>query len=185
MVTTPSCSKLAATVYNSFSFRTVTISPSAAIRSLTSWRKRLGTKGAGFSHCRSNISGVRTRPISRTSRKPLVVINPVVAPRCSSKVLDPTVVPCSTSTTSSGPQFAAFSKLCTPDKTARSSWSGVEAHFRHHVLPSLSLKTKSVKVPPISTPIRKPVVMHHSAFIQANGLTLTGIAQQVREHDKN
>ena len=55
--------------------------PSAAMRSTTSSRCRRGTSGLGLSHVRSNMSGMRMRPISSTSRKPRVVISPVLAPR--------------------------------------------------------------------------------------------------------
>ena len=42
---------------------------------------------------------MRMRPISSTSRKPRVVISPVLAPDRCRMVLEPTVVPCSTSST--------------------------------------------------------------------------------------
>jgi hypothetical protein len=48
-------------------------------RSVTSTLARRGTRGAGLVQPRSNISGVRTRPISGTSRNPRVVISPVSA----------------------------------------------------------------------------------------------------------
>ena len=54
------------------------LEPSAAMRSATSIRCRLGTNGFGFSQVRSNMSGMRMRPISSTSRKPRVVISPVL-----------------------------------------------------------------------------------------------------------
>ena len=74
-----------------------TTEPSAAMRSTTSSRWRRGTSGAGLSQVRSNMSGIRMRPISSTSRKPRVVIRPVRAPLRCRMVLEPTVVPCSTS----------------------------------------------------------------------------------------
>ena len=60
----------------SFSCSGSTIVPSAAMRSATSSRYRRGTSGFGFDQVRSNISGIRIRPISSTSRNPRVVIRP-------------------------------------------------------------------------------------------------------------
>ena len=58
----------------------LTTLPSAAMRSSISTRWRRGTSGVGLLQVRSNISGMRMRPISSTSRKPRVVMRPVLAP---------------------------------------------------------------------------------------------------------
>ena len=156
MASTPSAANAAATMYSSSSSSAVITVPSAVMRSLTSRRNRLGTRGMGFSHCKSNMSGVRTRPISRTSRKPLLVIRPVFAPCFCSNVLEPTVVPWRTSSRSDGARSARRNKSQMPSNTATSGRSGVEAHLWYQMPPPPSLNARSVHVPPISTPIRAP-----------------------------
>ncbi len=69
---------------------------------------------AGLSQVRSNMSGIRMRPISSTSRKPRVVIRPVRAPLRCRMVLEPTVVPCSTSATAAGSIESSASSCATP-----------------------------------------------------------------------
>src|SRR3546814_7876029 len=56
------------------------ISPFDPMRSLSPRRYRREASGTGFCHARSNIVGVRMRPISSMSRKPDVVSTPVNAP---------------------------------------------------------------------------------------------------------
>ena len=131
-----------------------TMLPSAAIRSSTSKRRWRGTSGSGLSQVRSNMPGVRSRPISSTSRKPLVVSSPTRPPRFCSRVLEPTVVPCSTSVMSPGAMPASSRSAATPARTACSGWSGVDETFFAKRRPSSATRTRSVNVPPISTPMR-------------------------------
>ena len=85
----------------------VTTLPSAPMRSTASNRQRRGTSGSGLRQARSNMPGVRIRPISSTSRKPRVVSRPVRAPTFCRIVFDATVVPCTTSATSLGSSRAS------------------------------------------------------------------------------
>ncbi len=128
--------------------------PSAAMRSVTSKRRRRGTRGAGLSQVRSNMPGVRSRPISSTSRKPRVVIRPAGPPVPCRMALEPTVVPCSTPRTSAGASLASSSAAAIPSSTAVSGLCGVEGSLRVEIRPVSVISTTSVNVPPISTPIR-------------------------------
>ena len=73
--------------------------PSGRSFSVTSSRSRRSTSARGLVQRRSYSTGMRRSRISRMSRKPRVVISAVRAPLPSSTVLEPTVVPCSTSVT--------------------------------------------------------------------------------------
>src|SRR5215468_5406482 len=79
----------AATSATSSGCRTV---PSARIRSATSRRRLRGTSGSGFAMSRSYSSNFRSRPISRVSAKPAVVMSPVTAPLRSISALVKSVV---------------------------------------------------------------------------------------------
>ncbi len=74
--------------------------PSGRIFSVTVSRIRRSTSATGLVQCRSYSLGMRRSRISSTSRKPAVVISAVRAPLPSRMVLEPIVVPCSTSATS-------------------------------------------------------------------------------------
>ena len=67
--------------------------PSASVRSSTSTRRSRSTIGVKSPH-KPQVRRRSRRRISRTSRKPQVVITPIFGPRRSSSVLVPTVVPC-------------------------------------------------------------------------------------------
>ena len=73
--------------------------------------------------------GVRTRPISSTSRKPRVVIRPVFAPAFWRRALEPTVVPWSTDPTSDAGMPAVARSCAMPVSTASSGRAGVEDTF--------------------------------------------------------
>ena len=94
-------------------------SPFGPRRSSTSQRNRRGTSGGGFSYCRLYISGMRSRRISSTSRKPAVVISAVRAPLCSSTALVATVVAWTTLSTCPGATPALSSSAATPSTMAR------------------------------------------------------------------
>ena len=126
------------------------------MRSNASLRQRLGTSGSGLRHARSNMPGVRMRPISSTSRKPRVVSNPVRAPVFCKIVFEATVVPCTTSVTSRGSRPASASTAATPIATPSPGSIGVVVVLFTCMRPSESVKTTSVKVPPTSTPMRAP-----------------------------
>ena len=134
----------------------VTTLPSAATRSTASSRQRRGTSGSGFTQARSNMPGVRIRPISKTSRKPRVVNSPVRAPTFCRIVFDATVVPCTTSLTARGSSPLAASTAATPAATPSPGSSGVVVVLLTWMRPSDSARTTSVNVPPTSTPIRAP-----------------------------
>ena len=133
--------------------------PSAAMRSVTSSRCRRGTSGLGLSQVRSNMSGMRMRPISSTSRKPRVVISPVLAPDRCRMVLEPTVVPCSTSSTLGRGMSSSASSACRPATTARLGSSGVVETLLSCSTPSPDMTTMSVNVPPMSTATRTPATV--------------------------
>src|SRR5262245_19910308 len=101
--------------------------------------------------------GPRTwRRISRTSRKPAVVNNPVRAPLRSSSALVATVVPWETEVSAAGGTRARTSRPARPSTKARAGSAGVEGTFALWTSPvSSSTRTKSVKVPPVSMPTRQ------------------------------
>ena len=131
--------------------------PSASSRSRTSSRRCRGTSGAGGSMKRSYMSYRPSRPISRASRNPAVVRSPVLAPLRSISALVASVVPWMRAATLAGLRPASWSRVSTPCSTA---WAGSLGVVRS--LPTLtapvasSTSTRSVKVPPMSTPMREP-----------------------------
>src|SRR2546426_1542308 len=86
------------------------------------------------------------RPMTSTSSKPSVVRRAVRAPLRSSNAFVATVDPCMTS---AAPEMPAFS---IPFMMASSGCCGVESSLNISILPSW-ITTKSVNVPPVSTPI--------------------------------
>ncbi len=123
-------------------------SPSGTMRSRTVKRSSLGTSGGGRLRVRSYSDCRFWRPISRTSRKPSVVTSAVRAPLRSSSALVATVEPCATVAPLTGPMPAASSAAITP-----SDWSAVVGTLAVTIRPS-TRATRSVNVPPTSTPIR-------------------------------
>src|SRR5215471_15712236 len=83
-----------------------------------------------------------------TSSKPSVVRRAVRAPLRSSRAFVATVDPWITSLTEDD------SRCSSPCMIASSSWRGVESSLKISILPSL-MTTKSVNVPPVSTPTLK------------------------------
>ena len=136
--------------------------PSESMRPGTVARRYRGTStgayGARWFHWSSRIP----RRISSVSRNPSVPISPTTAPVPSSMVLVATVEPWTNSeqpvsTSPSGmPRSTATraSAACTP----RLGSAGTEGTFATHVAPRASARTRSVKVPPTSTPIRHGAV---------------------------
>src|SRR6267143_5363955 len=86
--------------------------------------------------------------MTRTSSKPSVVRSAVDAPLRSSNAFVATVDPCMTS---AAPEMPALS---IPFMMASSGCCGVESSLNISILPS-RITTKSVNVPPVSTPILK------------------------------
>src|SRR5499425_3266333 len=95
------------------------------------------------------------RPISSTSRKPRVVMNPTGAPRCSTMALVTMVVPWAS--VAHGPVLGARATM--PFKTPSAGLVGVVGTLHDSIRPAGSDATTSVNVPPTSTPIRTPSVM--------------------------
>src|SRR5215510_12627208 len=83
-----------------------------------------------------------------TSSKPSVVRRAVRAPLRSSRAFVATVDPWITSLTEDD------SRRSSPCMIASSGWRGVESSLKISILPSL-MTTKSVNVPPVSTPTLK------------------------------
>ena len=142
-----SCSRLAAafTSSGSTAWRTV---PSARVRSPTSSLMSRGTTGTNWPH-RPQVCGRSRRRISRTSRKPVVVMTPVTAPLRSSRALVPTVVPWTTVDSA----VRSPAPVSRPDRKPTAWFAGVDGTLATRAVPAASSRTKtSVKVPPTSTP---------------------------------
>src|SRR6185295_14569319 len=129
--------------------------------------------------------GMRMRPISSTSRKPRVVIRPVRAPVRCRMVLEPTVVPCSTSAIRCGASANSRNSASSPATTARLGSSGVVATLLSCSTPPLDSTTMSVNVPPMSTATRNltPFV-RPAAFAGALAIEpALGEAEQALRHE--
>ena len=100
-------------------------------------------------------SGLFWRPISSRSRKPLVVIRPVLAPLPSRMALVATVVPCMKRVTSAPEKPYSLWMTCTPSTTA-ADWSWREDGSLYTISSPVFSSTAqiSVFVPPTSTPMR-------------------------------
>src|SRR6266545_4614137 len=131
--------------------------PSAESRSRTSSRRCRGTCGAGGSMKRSYMSYRPSRPISRASRNPAVVRRPVLAPLRSISALVASVVPWMRAATLAASRPASWSRVSTPCSTAWAGSLGVVRSLPTRTAPvTSSTSTRSVKVPPMSTPMREP-----------------------------
>ena len=128
-------------------------SPEASSRSGTGKRQRRGTSGTGFSMSMSYCSKRLSVPISMESRNPSVVTSAVRAPLRSISALVASVVPWITSATSSGATALASIAWARAWRTPSSGASGVVSTFAV-IRSGPRSSTISVKVPPISTPIR-------------------------------
>ena len=145
----PSATRSAAVVTTSSGSGGVRTTPLAPVRSVTSRRQLRGTSSTGGSHWKLYSSPRVVRRIWSTSRNPRVVMSPVGTPRRWIAALVVTVVPCpKRSTSASGMAIAS-----TPVRTARDRSAGVERNFATRI-PSGPSATKSVNVPPVSTPTR-------------------------------
>ncbi len=129
--------------------------PSLRMRSSTSRRYLLGMSGSGNSAKMSYGAYRISRPISRMSRKPFVVIRPVRAPFLSMMEFMTSVVPWMISSNFPTKSGVAFSRARIPSSTASDGSRGVVRHLPVMISPVSSFsKTKSVNVPPISHPSR-------------------------------
>ena len=112
------------------------------------------TNGGGLRETRLYMSGRLPRPISSTSRKPLVVTSAVRAPVRSVSALITTVVPCTSSSISAGSTSPAAITSSTPCARSR----GVVETFAIRTSPlSESTTTRSVNVPPMSVATRSVI----------------------------
>ena len=114
-----------------------------------------GTSGTGFSMSMSYCSKRLSVPISMESRKPSVVTSAVRAPLRSISALVASVVPWITSATSAGATPQVSIAWARAWRTPSSGASGVVSTFAV-IRSGPRSSTISVKVPPISTPIRTP-----------------------------
>ena len=134
-----------------------TSSPPAPMRPTTSTVSCRSASGSGLGQMIQPASppGTYDRAICSTWRNPSVVTRPTRAPLPSRIALVATVVPCSTCAISRGSTPAAAQTFARPLITP-SAWSaGVEGVLARHVRPvSSSTRSRSVKVPPTSTPKR-------------------------------
>src|SRR5438067_3515020 len=159
----PTSVRMAASASSSLS--STTTSPLQSTRSLTSAMSGLGTMGSGLPLSGKCSTWTLLRPgtpraprmMWMTSRWPLVVISPTLAPRRCSMALVPTVVPSasravsrsSASVVSPTRSAASRSDSITPSEKS----SGVDAALAVTMRPSASITTQSVKVPPVSMPM--------------------------------
>ena len=124
--------------------------PPAPILSAIPQRRSRGTSGGSTRTLKSYSFGRFCLAISIRSSKPAVVTRPTRAPRRSSRLLVPTVVPWTISSfrASAPPRSSRI-----PSTMPRPGSSGVEKTLAMRTSPS-SMTTQSVNVPPVSTPMR-------------------------------
>ena len=125
--------------------------PAAPMRSSSTWRWWRAIRGSGSTRFRSYCSNRLSVRISITSRKPLVVISAVLAPRRSISALVARVVPWRTMVTSPG-ATPARAQTCPTASMMPSSGAAVVVSTLTEVSAAPASSTTSVKVPPISTP---------------------------------
>ena len=141
---------------SSCSFSGMTTAPWASMRSVISNRQRRGTSTAGASWNRSYRSTREERRSSSRSRKPLVPMKPARAPLCSSRALVTTVVAWARSETPAGSIPCWARPWPMPRNTAWPKSCGVVRTLAIPMRPlSSSTRATSVKVPPMSMPIRQ------------------------------
>ena len=162
----PSAARRAAVASTAASSSARIGSPAALSRSGTGKRHCRGTSGTGFSMSMSYCSNRLSVPISMESRKPSVVTSAVRAPVRSISALVASVVPWMTSATSSGAAPQLSIACASPSRTPASGASGVVSTFAL-IRSGPRSSTISVKVPPISTPIRTAA--------PASSITLSGL----------
>ena len=143
----PSASSARAAAWTSAGSTAVRTLPSARVRSATSSRMSRSTTGTKSPH-RPQVCRRSRRRISSTSRKPAVVISPARAPRRSSSALVPTVVPCTMD-----PSAATGPNCRSPCRNPTASSPRLDGTLAVRTRPvAASNSTRSVKVPPTSTP---------------------------------
>ena len=144
----------------SFSSSGVPTRPSGGrMRSVTGMRLRRLTRGRdchGTSKWSEKLCGRLWRAMCRTSRKLRVVSIPTSAPLCSMVMLVATVVPWTTRSTSSRVTPAISQSSCRPFSTP-SDWSFGVLWTLWTNTPRSDSSTRSVFVPPTSTPTRAPI----------------------------
>src|SRR5262245_15002765 len=99
------------------------------------------------------------RPISSTSPKPRVVTRPTAPTRRSTIALVTKVVPCA----SEAQRPATRPTAARPSSTPPAGLAGVVGTLSDVIRPAESQATRSVKVPPTSTPTRTPSAITRSA----------------------
>src|SRR5918996_1091856 len=130
-------------------------SPCALMRSFASRVSSSAAGGSGFTMMIQPASGpgVWERARWRICPKPCVVTSPTRAPFASSIAFVATVVPCMTKPRSPGSILLSSQMRRTPTRTPSDGSAGVEGVFTRKRSPfSSSTRSKSVKVPPTSTP---------------------------------
>ena len=134
-----------------------TIEPSGPIRSEIPARRRPGARNTGVSGDmkRSYMRERFCRPISSTSSNPSVIRSPMRAPFSSRIALVAMVVPCTKRLMAPGASPLSPSTASTPARTPATRSSGDEGTFAAQTR-SPRRPITSVKVPPMSTPIRNP-----------------------------
>src|SRR5439155_15367355 len=132
--------------------------PSNRRRSRTPSRSARGTRGTGGGMRRLYRSSFRPSRISMTSRWPSVVRRPTRAPFRSRSALVATVVPGTIRSVSLRrplrSRSSSSARSPSPSMTPTDGSAGVEADLARTTRPASSTATRSVKVPPTSTPIR-------------------------------
>src|SRR5579871_325616 len=116
-----------------------------------------GTSGTGASVKKFCGSGSRRRRISRMSSMPLVTSRPTALPERSMSVLTARVVPWTKDRIAAGSIARRAASIRSPSVTAEAGARGVVGTFSTSTSPEpSSSRTKSVNVPPMSTPRRNP-----------------------------
>jgi len=163
---TPAAMRLSTAPATSASSRATTMSPSRSMRSLTPRISSLGMMGAGLASLEEWTSSRScspaileyTRPTIRLSSCPCVVMRPVRAPPRSSIALVAWVVPWTNIVvrSSNSPVDIPSDAALTPTASSTPSWRDPRVVSDLEMLrsPRPPTTTQSVKVPPMSTPIR-------------------------------
>ena len=148
---TPSETRPSTTLIASASSSGRMTSPSRVTRSLTPRLRCRGTSGTGMRAWRSYMSYICSRPISKMSRKPAVVISAVFAPFRWMIELVVSVVLCTITDSPSNAAPAASSASAAPAISASCGASGLVSTLWTLTSPvARSSSEKSVKVPPMS-----------------------------------
>src|SRR5262245_61010547 len=149
------------------------------MRSSTSSRSSRSTSGRNAPVRPYGLGRVR-RPSSSTSRKPRVVIRPTRAWVRSSIALVVVVVPCTIAASSRSATAVSSSAASTPK-----AWlSGVVGTFARRTSPvASSTRTRSVNVPPTSTPAILLMASSYREVLRADFLVRGKLGHRPRESD--